>query len=176
MKTRDEIYQAEASALLRIITTYHALMYEQVLRSFSRKEESIKNLISNLVKQGRIFYDPERQLLCDRPDAAASVDWGLIAAYWVLLDFKKALVYHTEGEFPVKIHFFSNDEAYDIIYVHPEQEVLMNHVLAQPSQDASRLVIISSWEQAKKLHIPSVVAFCIVDNSGTVSYYRKEIK
>ena len=52
----------------------------------------------------------------------------------------------------------------------------MNHVLAQPSQDVSRLVIISSWEQAKKLRIPSVVAFCIVDNSGTVSYYRKEMK
>lgn len=175
MKTRDEIYHGEAEALLRIITSYHALTYEQVIRTFPRKAESIKTLIKNLIKQGRIYYDSGSNLLCDRADTANSPDREMIAAYWVLLDFKKALVYHTSGDFPVKIHFFSNDEAYEIISAPPEQEVLLNHVLSQAKNaEVSRLVIVSSKEQAMQIQIPNVVAFCTVDPEGHVSYYQKK--
>ena len=38
MKTRNEIYQGEGAQLLRFITTYHSLQYEQVLRLFSKKQ------------------------------------------------------------------------------------------------------------------------------------------
>lgn len=51
MKTRNEIYQGEGAQLLRFITTYHSLQYEQVLRLFSKNRESIKSLITSLVKQ-----------------------------------------------------------------------------------------------------------------------------
>lgn len=175
MKTRDDIYHGEAEALLRIITSYHALTYEQVIATFPRKDESLKILIKSLIKQGRIYYDPSSNLLCDKAEAAQSPDCEMIAAYWVLLDFKKALVYHTSGDFPVKIHFFSNDEAYEIIAASPEQEVLLNHVLAQAKDtEANRLVIVSSKEQAMKIQIPNVVAFCTVDFDGHVSYYQKK--
>lgn len=40
MKTRNEIYQGEGAQLLRFITTYHSLQYEQVLRLFSKNRES----------------------------------------------------------------------------------------------------------------------------------------
>lgn len=174
MKTRDEIYNTgEASALLRILTTYHALYYEQVLQTFAHRQESVRTMIAKLIKQGRIFYDKERDLLCDRSDAASQLDPGLLAAYWVLLDFKKAIVYHTSGEFPVKIHFFSQDEVYEIIYIVPGQEVLMNHVLAREPDDVNRLVIVETTEQALQLEIPNVVAFCTVNPDGTVSYYAK---
>lgn len=43
MKTRNEIYQGEGAQLLRFITTYHSLQYEQVLRLFP-KTESLSNL------------------------------------------------------------------------------------------------------------------------------------
>ena len=46
MKTRNEIYQGEGAQLLRFITTYHSLQYEQVLRLFSKNRESIKSLIT----------------------------------------------------------------------------------------------------------------------------------
>ncbi len=32
MKTRNEIYQGEGAKLLRFITTYHTLRYDQVLQ------------------------------------------------------------------------------------------------------------------------------------------------
>lgn len=63
MKTRNEIYQGEGAQLLRFITTYHSLQYEQVLRLFSKNRESIKSLITSLVKQKRIIYDKENGLL-----------------------------------------------------------------------------------------------------------------
>ena len=52
MKTRNEIYQGEGAKLLRFITTYHTLRYDQVLQLFSRHEQSIKSLITSLIKQG----------------------------------------------------------------------------------------------------------------------------
>lgn len=55
MKTRNEIYQGEGAKLLRFITTYHTLRYDQVLQLFSRHEQSIKSLITSLIKQGRII-------------------------------------------------------------------------------------------------------------------------
>lgn len=106
MKTRNEIYQGEGAQLLRFITTYHSLQYEQVLRLFSKNRESIKSLITSLVKQKRIIYDKENGLLCDSQESANTPDYGMIASFWVLLDFKKAIVYHTDGEFPVKLNFF----------------------------------------------------------------------
>ncbi|MFR8178784.1 MAG: DUF5697 family protein [Dorea sp.] len=70
MKTRNEIYQGEGAKLLRFITTYHTLRYDQVLQLFSRHEQSIKSLITSLIKQGRIIYDKEHDLLCDSQQSA----------------------------------------------------------------------------------------------------------
>ena len=85
MKTRDQIYHREGEKLLRFLTTYHALKYEQVMKMFG-DQESIKSLITSLVKQGRIYHAKEAGLLCDNPEAAENPDRGTIAAFWVLLD------------------------------------------------------------------------------------------
>ena len=146
MKTRNEIYQGEGAQLLRFITTYHSLQYEQ-----------------------------ENGLLFDSQESANNPDYGMIASFWVLLDFKTAIVYHTDGEFPVKLNFFSKDEWYEVLYVPQEQEYLINHVMeSQTKSDAKRLVVLETEEQAAKIHITGV-AFCLVDSStGSVSYYAKK--
>ena len=77
MKTRNEIYQGEGAKLLRFITTYHTLRYDQVLQLFSRHEQSIKSLITSLIKQGRIIYDKEHDLLCDSQQSAENPDYVL---------------------------------------------------------------------------------------------------
>ena len=41
MKTRDQIYHREGEKLLRFLTTYHALKYEQVMKMFGN-QDSIK--------------------------------------------------------------------------------------------------------------------------------------
>ena len=177
MKSRSQIYRGEGERLLKLITTYHALQYEQVLQFFIRNRDSMKSLITSLIKQGRIYYDQDRDLLCDSPEASESPDYGMIAAVWVLLDFKEAVVYHTSGEFPVKLHFFSQDEVYEVIYVSLGQEVLINHVLASlPSKDANRLVILESEQQAAQITIDGITAFCLVNPEGTVNYYAKQKK
>ncbi len=177
MKSRNQIYKGEGESLLRLITSYHALQYEQVLQFFTRNRDSIKSLITSLTKQGRIYHDNDRDLLCDTPEAADSPDSGMIAAFWVLLDFKKAVVYHTSGEFPVQLHFFSQDEVYEVIYVGLEQEALINHVMESlPAGDANRLIVLESEQQAAKLSIDSVTAYCLISPDGTVNYYQKQQK
>ena len=166
MKSRNQIYKGEGERLLKLITTYHVLQYEQVLQFFT-----------NLIKQGRIYYDKDRDLLCDTPEASGSSEYSMIAAVWVLLDFKEAVAYHTSGEFPVKLHFFSQDKAYEVIYISPGQEALINHVLASlPSKDTNRLVILESEQQAAQITIDGITAFCLVTPEGTVNYYAKQKK
>lgn len=176
MKTRNELYNGEGAELLRFITTYHTLLYEQVLRLFPKNRDSIKSLITNLVKQGRIIHDKENDLLCDTAESASNPNYGMIAAFWVLLDFKKAVVYHTNGDFPIKLNFFSKDEWYEILYIPLEQEYLINHVMESQSADqVKRLVVLENEGQARKVTIDNVVAFCLVDTtSGVVSYYTKK--
>lgn len=174
MKTRNQIYNGEGEKLLRIITTYHALYYEQVMQIFQKDSDSMKAFITSLVKQGRLYYDPDSGLLCDSAESAASPDPGTLAAFWVLLDFKKAVIYHNSGEFPVKLTFFARDEMYEVIYIGIGQEALISHALRlQKESGACRLVILESESQAKNLPIDGVAAFCIVGPGGAVSYYRK---
>ena len=174
MKSRNQIYRGEGERLLKLITTYHALQYEQVLQFFIRNRDSMKSLITSLIKQGRIYYDQDRDLLCDSPEASESPDYGMIAAVWVLLDFKEAVVYHTSGEFPVKLHFFTQNEDYEVVYIGLEQEILISHVLnGLPADDANRLVILESEQQASRLSLVGVTAYCLVSPDGTVNYYQK---
>lgn len=121
MKTRNEIYQGEGAKLLRFITTYHTLRYDQILQLFSDMSSLSSPLITSLIKQGRIIYDKEHDLLCDSQQSAENPDYAIITCFWVLLDFKKGVVYHTSGEFPIKLNFFSQDEQYEIIYIGEEQ-------------------------------------------------------
>ena len=176
MKTRNELYNGEGAELLRFVTTYHTLLYEQVLRLFPKNRDSIKSLITSLVKQGRIIHDKEKGLLCDTAESAANPDYGMIASFWVLLDFKKAVVYHTNGDFPIKLNFFSKDEWYEILYIPLEQEYLVNHVMeSQAADQVKRLVVLENEKHAGKITIGNVAAFCLVDSSsGVVSYYTKK--
>ena len=177
MKSRNQIYRGEGERLLKLITTYHALQYEQVLQFFIRNRASMKALITSPIKQGRIYYDQDRDLLCDTPEASESPDYGMIAAVWVLLDFKEAVVYHTSGEFPVKLLFFSRDEVYEVIYVNSGQEMLLNYVVASlPAKDTNRLVILESKQQAAQVNIDGITAFCLISPEGTVNYYTKQKK
>lgn len=131
-------------------------------------------MITSLIKQGRIIYDKEHDLLCDSQQSAENPDYAIITCFWVLLDFKKGVVYHTSGEFPIKLNFFSQDEQYEIIYIGEEQEALINHVMESiPSHGSKRLIVLESESQAAKITIDDVAAYCLVNESGAVSYYMK---
>lgn len=175
MKTRNQIYNGESSDLLNLICTYHSLKYDQVAKYFSRSRQSMKSFVTSLVKQKRIYHNKAFNLLCDNSKSAESPDYSMIAAFWVLLDFKDSIIYHISGEFPVKLHFFSKDQAYEVIYVHKGQEALMNAVFRNNAEsDSDRIIVLESVKQIDNLFIENVIAFCLIDDNGKVNYYQKK--
>lgn len=175
MKTRNEIYKGESADLLNLVSTYHALNYKQICKYFSRSRNSMKPFITSLIKQKRIHYEKDSDLICDSSHSAESPDQAMIAAFWVLLDFKSSIIYHINSEFPVKLLFFSQDNDYEVIYVHEGQESLMNVALRNVlPDDSKRIVILESIKQADNLFIENVIAFCTVDSHGKVKYFQKK--
>ena len=58
MKTRKEIYGKEAAEMLRIVTLYHNIRKEQLIRLFpNTKPEVIEKLIFHLQNNRRIFHN-----------------------------------------------------------------------------------------------------------------------
>lgn len=172
MKTRENLYGKEAKELIRVITLYKTLTCRQVYRLFPGKESSIKNLLSVLIRQGRIFYNPINERLSANQECDTAPDTGTIAAFWVLLDFIDRVEYHTASDFPVKISFFCDGEFYEIIYIEEGQEVLLSHALTE-KEPARRIILVESPEQIKSVHIPGAAGFCTVTES-TVRYYKLE--
>ena len=173
MKTRAQIYEREAAALLRDISMYHVLTEGQLLRLHPGKEKTVKNLLAYLVRQNRVWL--VNDFYCAAQDSLENMDRGLFAAVWVLADFIGQLEYHSAGDYPVKIIFFADGEVYEIIHAAQGKEVLLSHVLADPGEQPSRyLVLVDDPAQITELLIPNVNGYCTVSPNGDVSYYRKE--
>ncbi len=174
MKTREQIYGKEAADILRNITTYHYIRHDQFLRLYPGKEDKIENLLSFFVRQGRIFYDNKTKMYHDGTEAAANYE--MLSAIWVLADFIDRADYHSSTDFPVNLIFIADGELYEVIYVAPGNEALIEHALAQQPSDAEkRIVITEDTEQFSRLGIPDVTAYCTVDmDSGNIQYYKQE--
>ena len=175
MKTREQIYSNEASDLLRNITMYKTLTEEQICRLYPGKEAVIKNLLTHLTRQGRVYRNPDNGRVSASADCDANIDYGMIAAIWVLIDFIDKVEYHSVCDFPVKIGFFADGELYEIIYVPFEQEILMAHALTGKNETpARRIVLVDRAEQIGDIDIPNTTGFCSVTPDGTVRYYKLE--
>ena len=174
MRTREQVYSKEAADILRNITTYHYIRRDQFLRLYPGKENKIANLLSFFVRQGRIFKDKRLPIYHDGTQAAA--DYEMIAAIWVLADFIDRADYHSSTDFPIKLIFIADGELYEVIYVAPSSEALIEHALAQQTDDAEkRIVIVENSEQIPRLNIPDVTAYCTVDmDTGAVQYFKQE--
>lgn len=112
-------------------------------------------------------------MLSGRPERSAASDTGMIAAFWVLLDFIDRVEYHTSSDFPVKISFFSENKMYEIIYVAYGQELLVGHALSE-KDDARRIIVVDDPKQIEQLNIPGVSGYCTVSPDGQISYYKLE--
>ncbi len=173
MKTRDEIYSAEAAELLRIITTYHYIRHSQILKFFPGKENKIDNLLSYFVRQGRILYEPKTDIYSD--GSITALNYELLSAIWVLTDFIEKVDYHSSSDFPVLLIFIADSEMYEVMYVAEGNEALITHTVSQMEDDADkRLVIVENTSQIENLSIPDVTAYCTVDiKTGQIKYFTK---
>lgn len=174
MKTREQIYGREAAALLRDITTYHCMKRRQILKLYPGKERQVEALLSHLVKQGRIFVDPDLDIFFDGQEL--QTDAEMLTALWVLADFGDRVEYHSSDDFPAKLIFFAEGETYEVICVPHGKEILVEHALSHAVTEDSgkRILIVESTEQIPCIDIPGA-AFCTVDGeTGDVRYYKKE--
>lgn len=173
MKTRAQIYNQEASGILRDISMYRALTEAQLLKLYPHKESKIRNLLVFLQKQDRITKHGEYYRISG--EDTEGIDLGLSKAVWVLTDFIEQTEYHSIGEYPAKIIFFADNEVYEIIYVEPGKEQLINQVLAAAKEAPSKYIILVELpEQIAEIHTPNTGGYCTVSPSGEVQYYQIE--
>lgn len=97
IKTRAEIYGMEAADLLREISLYPGITEEQLCRFHPGKEEKVKTLLSNLQKQGRIEKEGSDRFI-PKGGFPSNIDWSMVKAVWVLLDFIDRVEYHSAHE------------------------------------------------------------------------------
>ena len=178
MKTREQIYGDEASDLLRTITMYKCLYETQLTKLYPGKEQTIKNLLTHLSRQGRIYYNPQLRRYAANKDCDMRADQNMISAVWILLDFIEHVEYHSPSDFPVKLCFFTDGESYEVVHVPAEQEILISHALENKTADADaaskRILLIDSPEQIGNIQIAHVSGYCKVASDGSTLYYKLE--
>lgn len=173
MKTRAEIYGQEATELLRLVSMYPGIMEIQLLRFYPGKEAKVKNLLSHLAKQSRIFKREDGSYLPSGSKADVRAN-DTVRAVWVLLDFIERAEFHSVSDFPVKIIFFAGGELYEIIPVPAGQETLVTRALRNDKENTCRrIVLVDSPGQIPFLGFSDISGFCTVDGSGHVTYYQK---
>lgn len=145
---------------------------ETDLGLYPQKDEQLKNLLSYLCKQKRLFLVDGFYSLT--PELPKDRDRGLEAAVTVLADFMEQVEYHAAGEYPVKIIFLAGGEVYEILYAEPGKEAILNLLLARPEQEPPvRLVILEDAAQVDLLAIPNVRAYCLLDSYGNIQYLQE---
>lgn len=103
------------------------------------------------------------------------MDKGLLATIWVLADFIDRVEFHSVGDFPAKLIFFADGEVYEVIHAASGKEVLLNHILSAPAEEASSyLILVDKPEQIPELDIPNARGYCTVSPEGEVQYYQRE--
>ena len=174
MKTRDSL-QKEATEIIRILSIYRTLMYEQIIRMFPNKSEIIEKLIARLINQKRIIYEEETAMLSYGPDKNDNPDLNLILAFWVLADFLDEAEYHFPSEFPAQIAFFMDHKFYEIIVIEHGKEAMINRVLAIKNREQSnKIIIVRNEKQIPKVTAENIFCFCVVGKTGEIEYFNFE--
>lgn len=171
MRTRDDL--TEAKEVVRVLSLYGALLFQQILALFPGRAETVRNMIARMIKQKRLFYIEDCCAVAISPEK--QLDAGMVSAFWVLLDFLDQVDFHIASDFPIAISFFTEaGDAYDIISIAPGQENTMNHALwyVKGEDLPKRLVVVDNPDQIPKLNITNVAGFCTVSSDGEVSYFH----
>lgn len=174
MQHRNQQQESHLPEITRLLSMYHALRLPQLTRLYpDLTEKKLMRLLGRLEKAGRLALLPGQELILYTKDCAP--DPSTLAAFWVLLDFWGDITFHTASDFPVTLTFYTQSDAYDVIHIPEEKEVLMNHALSTYKEDAPRrIAIVDNAGRIPLLHIPGIAAFCTVTPTGKVQYYRKQ--
>ena len=162
------------SEITRLLSMYQVLTLPQLGRLFPELDGSkLLSLIRRLEKSGRLVLQQDLDMILYSKDCVPAS--SMLSAFWVLLDFLPDITYHTASDFPVCLSFYTDSDAYDVIYAAPEKEILLNHALSASKEGCPhRLVIVEQVEQIPKLSFPQIAAYCRVLPDGQIEYYKKQ--
>ena len=140
--------------IIRLLSTYHALTLLQ-LEAFCPEltHQKLLLLLKKLEKGGRLTLAPERNLVLYTRNCVPNP--SILSAFWVLLDFREDITYHTASDFPVALTFCTQSDAYK-------------------EDSPRRIAVVDDVGQIPLLHFPGIAAFCTVTPDGKVQYYRKQ--
>lgn len=174
MQHRNQQEESHLSEITRLLSMYHALTLPQIRGLYPELAgRRLMQLLGRLEKAGRLAFLPGQDLVLYTKDCVPSP--STLAAFWVLLDFREHVTFHTASEFPVALTFYTQSDAYDVIHIPAEKEMLMNHALSVYKEDAPRrIAIVDHAGQIPLLRFPGTAAFCTVSPEGKVQYYRKQ--
>lgn len=174
MKTRKDIYGKEATQMLNYITLYHNIRKEQLIKLFPKcKEGVIEKLIFHLQNNRRIFYNKTTDIIYDNDENNTNLE--TINCLWVICDFIDKIDFHSSSDFPVNIVFFGEGELYEITYISENKEAMYELAFNNYELNGKRIIVLENTEQATKLNIPDVTAYCIVnDDTGEVKYFKSK--
>ena len=174
MQHRNQQQESHLTEIIRLLSTYHTLTLLQFEAFFPElTRQKLLVLLKKLEKTGRLTLIPEKGLVLYTENCVPNP--SILSAFWVLLDFREDITYHTASDFPVTLTFYTQSDAYDVIHIPEEKEILMNHALSAYKEDAPRrIAIVDHAGQIPLLNIPGTAAFCTVTPDGKVQYYRKQ--
>lgn len=174
MQHRNQQQESHLPEIIRLLSTYHALSILQLEVLYPElPPQKLLLLLKKLEKNGRLTLVPERDLVLHTGDSIPNP--SILAAFWVLLDFWEDITYHTASDFPVTLTFYTQSDAYDVIHIPEEKEMLMNHALSAYKEDSPRrIAVVDNAGQIPLLDFPGITAFCTVTPDGKVQYYRKQ--
>ena len=174
MQHKNQQQESHLSEIIRLLSTYHALTLPQFEAFFPElTQQKLLLLLKKLEKTGRLILIPEKGLVQYTENCVPNP--SILSAFWVLLDFREDITYHTASDFPVTLTFYTQSDAYDVIHIPEEKEILMNHALSAYKEDSPRrIAVVDNAGQIPLLDFPGITAFCTVMPGGKVQYYRKQ--
>ena len=175
LKMKDNLYM-ETKEIINALSLYKTLKYEQIIRMFpNKKEETIKNILSNLIKEKKIIYDEETSRVSYGFEPDNNPDLNLITAFWILVDFFDTVEFHYLSEYPVQISFFMDATMYEIITAEQGKETMLNNILSlQKNDPPNRIIIVDNEKQIPKIKADNIFCFCTVNKTGEIEYFNFE--
>lgn len=174
MQHKNQQQESHLSEIIRLLSMYHVLSLPQLGRLYPElTEPKLLLLLKKLEKAGRLVFGADGGYVQYSKDCVPCP--STTAALWVLLDFREDITFHTVSDFPVTLTFYTLSDAYDVIHIPEEKEILMNHALSAYKEDSPRrIAIVDHAGQIPLLTFPGIAAFCTVAPDGKVQYYRKQ--
>ena len=141
MQHKNQQQESHLSEIIRLLSTYHALTLLQFEAFFPElTQQKLLLLLKKLEKTGRLTLIPEKELVLYTENCVPNP--SILSAFWVLLDFREEITYHTASDFPVTLTFYTQSDAYDVIHIPEEKEILMNHALSAYKEDSPRRIAV----------------------------------